>query len=745
MARSKVNPLNPPKSGTFDKPLTLDLRPVLTVKKFKGEYPLSLRRLLGSINAGVKPNGEGGILGNISENVDISINTSIKVLETLSNTPPHMAGVGLLDIEKDNFSKIVDASGFRPMAHFMDDKYPWLITNGIDKDYAATFLETCSQIGLLLKRISKMAGLPDPGIYVPSNLHSGKYQIAYRKGSSYGVFPYVPGTSKLSGVALAYHGLSACVLSHAVSKGAKVDINSATDILMDKVGSMCYTYDPLAIMMIRRARPLGPNKKVPLWSKTKTPGVYEATAWESGVCSGTREIKAINASLNMTTTGMAQYFAATVGLIPGLHVGHLIQSPDVLRRAVDSWGLANTDVHVEDISGYDNSVGPEHTEGFYNILRGLFNIGEADLSLLKVVDSCPIMTSGLADGKDEYSLLKRTYGISSGDQLTTARGTLINTACKITSYIKQKKVSFSDAIEKCMNFRLALGLSTGACDWGFLLKGDDVVVFSKKSSTTADVFKIGMAKLGFKTDVEPGPIFLMNYIKLTGPITGNEYPYCPKKFLDYKSFKSHGLGCKRLGNRTIFVEHPLRDIRPARFAIASNIRDMWFHPCRDMINTGMIEILNNAEERNGGEYKWTEDNLLRYTTGPKGVSDMQEFAKDTGSGDPFSRELLRRSSWGSGSRISMGDFDDVEGSDNDGLGFEDNIEAMDPGLALMVKSLAEFSVPGFGTSAVGEEIKKNTGVDFSDDADALVMHSKSFNLTTVENERLKILKMLQTN
>lgn len=743
MALLKINPLNPPASGVFDKPLILDLTKFTEVKRFKDGYPLSLRRLLGTINVGVKPTGEGGILGNSRDNVDISINTATEVLKMLENMPPHIAGEGLYDIERDNFAKIVDASGFRPMAHFMDDKYPWFIENKISSEYKDCFIDSCDKFGALLRRIAGIKGMPSPSTFTPSGLHRGAYQIAYRKGSSYGVFPYVPGTSKLNGVALAYHGLSACVLSEAVSKGKIMDSKVATEILMNDVGHLSYTNDPLAIMMIRRARPLGPNKKVPLWSKDGSTGMYKASSWETGVCSGTREIKAINASLNMTTTGMAQYFAALVGVIPGLHVGHLMQSPDILRRATDTWGLENTDIHVEDISAYDNSVGPEHTEGFYRIMNGLFNLTEAEISLMRSVDTCPIMTCGMGDGRDEYTLLKRAYGISSGDQLTTARGTLINAACKIVSVIMEKKISFADAIEQCINFRLALGLSTSACTWGFLLKGDDVIVFSKKTKISSMVFKQGMTKMGFKTDVEPGPIFLMNYIKVTAPIDARTFPYCPPKFIDYKAFKSHGLGCKRLGNRTVFVEHPLRDIRPARYAIASNIRDMWFHPCRDTINTAMIEILNNAEHGQGTKYKWTLENLLNYTLSPVGIADMQAFAQEKGTGDPFSRELLRRSNWGSGSRVNLNSTGDDDDFDDDGLGSDSDITDMDPGLAILVSNMAKFSVPGFGSSSVGTEIQKRTSVTFTDSNDALIMHSTKYDAASIARERINLINILK--
>lgn len=746
MALSKINPLNPPRQGTFEKPLSLDLKPYVIEKRFLGEYPKSLKRLLSSVNIGLKPTGEGGVLAMSQGAVDVSVNTSMAILKKLESMGDYETGAGLYDIEKDNFSKIVDASGFRAMAHFMDGDYPWEVKNNPDPKIIGTYSEACRSLGILLKRVGKYNKFPDAEGFTSGKLHKGGYEISYRKGSSYGVFPYIPGSSKLNGVALAYHGLTACAISNYISSSAEqVNLKTITEVVLDGIGGDCYTSDPLSIMMIRRARPLGPNKKVPLWSKDDS-GKYsfKATTWESGVCAGTREIKAINASLNMTSTGMAQYFAALMTKIPGTHVGHLVQSPETLRIALDLWGYAGIDVHVEDISAYDNSVGPIHTDGFYSIIKSLFSTSDNEIDLMKIIDTCPIMTGGLGEEKDSYVLLRRSFGISSGDQLTTARGTLINLACKIASVMHVKKMSFNAVMEENINFRLALGLNTSVCTWGFMLKGDDVVVFSKKNKIDSNVFVMGMKLLGFRTDIEPGIIFLMNYINLTKKRKGSDYPYCPPKFLNVNSFASHGLACKRLGNRTVFVEHPLRDIRPARYAVASNIRDMWYHPLKDEACKGLLDIMNIAEDNMGTGIKWTESNLLNYTLSEKGVTDMQSFAEEKGTMDPFSREMLRRTSWKSGSTDGNLGYD-TNGmtDDEDDIDGSIDVSDLDPGLAILVKSMANFSIPGFGTSNIGEEIRTRTDVTFSDSNDALVMRSTNYNNTKIKSERQRIIKILK--
>jgi hypothetical protein len=307
---------------------------------------------------------------------------------------------------------------------------------------------------------------------------------------------------------------------------------------------------------------------------------------------------------------------------------------------MDAHGDGFTETHIEDISAYDNSVTIGHLRSCQSMLSDMFHLTELEMDLLAYVDGMPIMTCGFSDQRrNGYSLLQREGGIPSGFQLTTAYGTLINLMLKVDILSQSKGVPPSAILSECANFAHVHNRTLRDCKWGILLKGDDVLLFWRRGYFTADAMTAGMADKGFKTDVEPAPLFLMQYIDLTRKMKGSDYVECPASFRDTETFRSHGLAAKRLGNRRIFVEHPLKDIRPARMAIYASLIDLQMHPSRDLVYSKLMKYLNTVDH---SSKDWTPEKLIIYIHSKQCIDDMRDYADGAGRNDPYLKELYRR-------------------------------------------------------------------------------------------------------
>jgi len=630
-------------------PMILDLRPYHSLAS--GDLPVSLKRTLAKMNTDKQSDLRLGIFTSSIDDVKTCYAKMSHICTTLGDDRASRMN-GLAAIEADNEEKIVPASGRSAYSYFMNDSYPWHVEDN------PTSLSNEVVVGLAsFFRNLVVSGRLDPGYSLaaalPWNYERYATPIQYKKGSSYGVFPYVPGRDRSNSLALIYHSLNAIQISRSWSaffQGSGSAISERIgSVFSDTAGSRMYCQHPDAFMMISRARPLSASKPIPKWYLSESM-TLKADYTHNGYCSGLRVIKPVCASLNLQFTGISQQWSTLFQQIDGLHVGHQIMSPHLLFNCFDSWGRSNTSLMTTDISRYDESVGMNILDDFTSFLECFYECSGMLKPYLDYIHSLPIMTYGFGEKRGTYSIFKRSAGISSGFQGTTTMGTMINLMAHIRC-LTMAGFNIVDILSGCANFSSVTNTPLKNCWWGLLLKGDDVVCFWKGSKLSKNIFMDGFAELGFSIDEEPGPIFLMQFIDVTTRMRGSEYMACPDRLRQYGTFKSYGLAAKRIGNRQIFVEHPLNDIRPARLAIYSNLIDLQFHPLFADVSSYMLDLLDRADHERSTP--WTLITLQSYLASDEGKKGMQQYAMDEGRQDTFFKELLRRRdlSYGAASAI----------------------------------------------------------------------------------------------
>lgn len=661
------------------KTLTINLSTVASVTpRHKGLRVV--KKVLSSINTSVSPVSALGFFTRSDNDFKVA-KELMKQGEDLVKR--RAVQPGLLEIELDNAAKITNASGRLAFAYFSKETYPWLVdqTGCLRNPTSAP-----SALGRLFSLIAAAAGYSRIELMRMNVDHFGVDgpSCYYKKGSSYGLCPYVPGKSKKNSLALLYHNVLAAALAETINgtsiSGAEEVIKLIDGIQNDYASGDAYHPFGGKIMMISRARPMGLSKPIPHWRVNYHDKTLTATSEEAGFRAGTREIKAVPAFVNLLFSPYAGLFSNICRQIPGLHVGHQILSASFLRACLDSWGNDLT-LHVEDISGYDNSVNSNHLSAFRSFMRVAFEMNDKTDAYLRAVDQIDIATARLFDDDPEtITLLKRRDGIASGFQGTTMYGTGINLILIVDALSHLLGVTPDAILKTCANFQKFLDPSDVTLrnsKWGLLLKGDDLILFSRAGYVNWSDFAAVRSEQGIKTDVEPGPIFLMQYMDLKRKLTGRDYPYCPKSLLNVKTLESYGLILKRLGNRLIFNEHPITDERVARLAVVANLEDTFFHPCYDFLEQALLSRLNHYDSK-----KWSNaGSLRRYMLSEEGKKDMMDYAAKKGSSDPFLRELLRRKEF-------------FEGLDDDDNRWEVGVtSALPPWADEVLSSIGEITLP----------------------------------------------------
>lgn len=638
-------------TGSLDKVLRIDLREWSEGRLSLASFP-----------------GVQRTLSRVSQDDEASVNTgffcqngsqyqeSWAILEQLqsaiaSHGNDSSFGKGLASIELDNAGKIINATAHVPNSVFMSDTNPWVCDKG--QDDPAFYDCVHAIVGSLLKSPTSNDGMN----YI-KELRRGRDGIRYKRFSSYGNSIYVPGSSKLADLALQLHWMWSCEVALKLESSllsGSYDSDSNISRCMDIFSSVPRLYGqndaitdyPQAMMLLMRARPMSSSKLMPTWRQVGDSGLI-ASEWQNGDRCGLRDIKPVPAYINMLSTPIASWFSNAVHGIPGLHVGHQIMSTELIRKCHDVWG--SVFLYAEDISGYDVSVGPSALAFFR---EALVSHGIATRSWAyadAAVAHLPVMVVN-GPTSDNCFLVRHRHQIVSGEQLTTAKGTIINMAAKLYAMSKYHyRSNVGMALRKCANFTDDIR----SAEWGVLLKGDDVVVFTKHDIDSKSIMQGGMSDLGFKTDVEPGPIFLMNYINTDYPLTGNDYIDCPKSMTSIKTYRSHGLICKRWGNRTIFVEHPITDQWVAALATYSNLIDTQKHPLGSVLADHLLNRLKvNAEDSVIKKMASSVSSLADLIRSSIFKIRLQEYASGSAKRSAYIEDLARRFFSADGSSTSQ--------------------------------------------------------------------------------------------
>jgi hypothetical protein len=554
-------------------------------------------------------------------------------------------------IEEDNALKIVNATGNLPYSYWMSNEYESMVIRQCDDSVIAA----ASAVARHLKPIA-IATCP-PG-YVPNDMLLSKIirsgvGIYYKKGSSYGSLPYVPGSSRMNGVALAVHGLMATEWLQRCSNKTP----STPEALLKMMNEVAFDCTPSTyrhnhganIMLLSRARPLSKKKPIPWWHVDRKNRVLTANAGEHGYRCGRRLIKAIPAFVNIPFSAIADHFSSMVHYIPGLDVGHQVSSPLLLAMCQDAWSRHGVHVHAEDISGFDDSMGDTMMDAFRAYVTTMYGQDTLTDVYLRAIDINPMLTANLFDrGPTELTVLKRRCGVSSGFRGTTMQGTILNFSATVWSLTRLGIFrNYDEALSMCANLTEVHGKRLSECRWGVLLKGDDTVLFVRGDIPfDRDDYINVRSELGLKTDAEPGPIFLMQYIHLNQRMTGSSYSYCPEKFKGMRTYRTHGLAAKRIGNRLIFVEHPITEPVPARLATLAALVDMQMHPCRDIFYDMMLNMLNSKDSDSG--QPWNISRLYAWSVSSAGKEEILEYATRKGRSDAYLKDQIRRAVEGEG-------------------------------------------------------------------------------------------------
>jgi hypothetical protein len=642
--------LVPKGNVSYDPPVEIDFKPHKKSKKYK--LPTSLKLMLSTLASGkeTSPSRWGFFTRTQADRdeVEADIEELVHRMRKRATVDEHYSGLAAM--EADNASKLTDASGFPPYAYIVGDKYPFKV----EKKGGASDPTIGLAVGTMFKKAAMSQGLSEEDLKRCSISSCMKQlpAVRYRKGSSYGAFIYVPGSSRDSSVSLVAHGLTGQLAGRRALKEKRSFIECGKEIWAEMTGSHFYMDTPEAMMLLSRARPISRKKPLKNWRWDSKTQKLKATTGQFGKKSARRAIRPVPCWINIIATALAQCFSTAVHGIPGFHVGHILFSHDLMFACFTVWGWSQTGTHTEDISGFDDSVGPGDLQGWRYSVEAFVGWDDATERYFNEIDHLPLITAGFETSQDEQcSILEHAYGVVTGEQLTTMKGTNINMNAKVYCVMKATGLSVDEALRGCANFAVINGVSLKQCFWGVLLKGDDCIVFFKKDRLSSQDFIDGMADLGFKTDVEPSEIFLMNAIdtRLEKIRYRRDYKDAPPALREGQCFTAHGLLSRRIGFRGAHVEYPTKDAVPARYGILSNCTDSQWHPEAEFGLSILLKYLNRYDDQ-----VWTLESLRRYATSARGRKDMQAYAKRRGRNDPFMREMLRRrSEYALGSNLSL--------------------------------------------------------------------------------------------
>lgn len=624
-------------SVIYPQPLVMDLS--TQAKVIKSSIPFGLRRVIMRGNNALSPSSSKAGIFVRSDN-DILSDQDFLTDFVLDNKNFGKCR-GLQEIELSSLNKMVPASGVIPFSYFLDAAYPFKSKNTPFKFDSDVISSIASIFG---DYINSNFTEEEINSCRPSQFHSAGVPVNYKLHSSYGCFPYVPGSHPASSIALQWHVCNARFISKSLSKKtSSVDIVKIVSDSYDACSarSNIYMRHPWSSMFLTRARPVGISRPIPKWEVNFLTKTLTATGGTYGFNAAARIVIPVTASCNLPLTRIAQLFTMWASSVTGLHVGGLWLSYEVLLLCVTEWGFVNLDIHVEDIKNFDWSVLFGHFDSVHDILRHVFGLSDSDVEYMEWVNNIPIAMCDMFDfDSGDYTLLNKEGGLSSGHQLTTLYGTLINLMTKLQS-MKIVLGSMKEVIRTCANFSSITKTKISDCKWGFMIKGDDLILFWNKSVVPLIAREMAsmMKDMGFTTTVEPGPIFLMIYADLTSRVKGSSNPACPPKWRDSIHIRTFGIATRRIAHRSIFVEHPLNDIRPARLSILSNCDDLTFHPGFESASAYLISILNRIDTRS---VPWTLSSLRKHVNSSAGRLEMQEYGATQGGVDKFLVEYTRK-------------------------------------------------------------------------------------------------------
>lgn len=553
---------------------------------------------------------------------------------------------GLVEIETRDWDKMRFAGAKKKLSFILKNKYPW----DVPQDNVPVRDSSVITIASMFRKVA-LSFVPTSLVSScsPSKMWESQLSVSYKKGSSYGMCPYVPGMSSANSVALLWHMMTGRVISHELQK--KPDVNSwddlIADIVDDHLNGRSYMRHPHYVMLLKRARPIGSKKPIPLWTIDKDAMSISAKDALYDGHTAERDVKPVAAMMNVQFSLVGAFFADLCHYIPGLDVGHPVQTFEVVREAYDEWGPDNIAFYPEDVTGFDLSInqkGLRSVDLFNDVIFG-YNNYDYDISAFS--DSLPMVVSGLFDDSTlfeskGYTIMRSSGGLLSGHRLTTLKGTVFNLLTLIEAISLSMGHSVDAVLLSCFNFANILGSKRRDTKWGFLIKGDDLLIFYKKGYLKVSDIVAGRLLLGLKTEAEPGPLFLKRFVTMI-PVKGSQFAGCPEKFKDTLTLFNMGLLLTRYARRVILVEHPITDIRPGRLAIYGSIVDLAGHVEGNLAESVFLALLNSVDS-----IRWTSfDQLYRYVHSDKFKKDMMAYAEEARSTDSFLRDLLNRRALGS--------------------------------------------------------------------------------------------------
>lgn len=483
--------------------------------------------------------------------------------------------------------------------------------------------------------------------FAPSRVFSAG-AMRYRKGSNYGPFPVVSGVSKANGATLMCHALQSDLWVRHMSKTGRY--TSADHIFGDVWGGKVDVRHPDAAQLFSRTGAIGPNKPIPHWHIDQ--GAFIAEEASSGIYARMRPIQAINATRNMSLSGIAATFTNLYKRIPGCHVGHPALASVFLYEAASK--LRKPKYYAEDLSNYDQTVSPGLRAFFIALCEKMFSLTGWEMDLLRSMDDVGVYSVMGKGASMQRVLWTHRGGVATGSQLTTAEGTTMNMMTLVWAMAKIKGIEVQTCLEQCHNFRSFFPNSKTS--WAFLIKGDDLVILYDEGLDLSGLTDL-RADVGLVSKEEEALIFLKNFIITDKEINSSDLTFCPHHVANKPCFETYGMVSQRLGGFG-FPEYAVKSDAIAVVASAERHRTVVRSPLYPTF-VGLLADALPQGMKHFADYNWLQAEIADPLFRAKLDLELRASGRKI---DPFVREMVRRT--------SLSDEDaDVSGGRESDLGF----------------------------------------------------------------------------
>lgn len=538
--------------------------------------------------------------------------------------------------------KMQYASASVPFAYLPEDMSAWFGTGSAEM-IPYDIITAVAKLITTYRGAENVAPFLDPFFY-----NNSRVPLKYKLGSSYGAVPYIPGKSKVNALALAYHWGLFSQLIERFRKNGRVFSKSIIDDTLSSIGySDVQVRMAQASMMLHRVKYISSEKPLRIYSVNYEQLKLETQYVAFGYSTGWRNLQAVSCFLNLFYLGLSYLGSDFAHKTKGFDVGSMMLTTRDLASflRLKSKNREEVDIYCTDFGGYDDSVKEGVSKSYSELLRLVFPLSSDFMyEFDQYITNIEQISSNFFDYAG-ITFFKRRYGIKTGCQDTTFKGSSINIMLNLwaISFLKKQKVSTT--ISECANFN---GFHQNS-KFFLNIKGDDNRRASVKGYLNNEEITDFLTEKGFDCKREKGSILLQQISEGNQFMMSDGYLDCPESLRNVECLKSWGYCLKKIPNKLYSAEYTLKDIRPARLAIYSNMIETQFSPIRAEVWSACLDMLNRHDKNVLNNEDWNFSSLGRYLSSSRGKHDMTEYAKSHHSSLEYLMEQNRRRMSGYGS------------------------------------------------------------------------------------------------